>query len=128
MDIRLELREKARRVCPRIVLPEAQDGRVMQAAATLASEGLARPVLIEARGMAAVPPGVETVRPSRDPRLEEFAARLAERRAHKGLTIEQARKLMLDPLWFGAALVASGDCAGGVAIVLPLERLKLCSK
>ena len=115
MDIRLELREKARRVCPRIVLPEAQDGRVVQAAATLASEGRARPVLIEARGRAAVPPGVETVRPSRDPRLEEFAGRLAERRAHKGLTVEQAREQLQDPLWFGAALVAAGDCAGGVA-------------
>ena len=115
MDLRLELREKARRICPRIVLPEAHDDRVLQAAATLASEGLVQPVLIEARGMGSVPPGAETLRPSSDPRLDGFAAQLAERRAHKGLTVEQARELLIDPLWFGAALVASGDCAGGVA-------------
>ena len=115
MDVRLELREKARRLRPRVVLPEAQDERVVQAAATLASEGLAQPVLIEARGMVSVPPGVETVRPERDPRLDGFAEQLAQRRAHKGLTVERAREQLLDPLWFAAALVASGDCAGGVA-------------
>lgn len=115
MDVRLELREKARRLAPRIVLPEAQDDRVLRAAAELASEGLARPVVVEARGMGDVPPGVETVRPDRDPRLDGFAEQLAARRAHKGLSIEAAREQLLDPLWFGAALVASGDCAGGVA-------------
>jgi len=115
MDVRLELREKARRLRPRVVLPEAQDDRVLQAAATLASEGLVQPVLVEARGMGSVPPGVETVRPSSDARLDGFAAALAERRAHKGMTPEKARALLQDPVWFGAALVASGDCAGGVA-------------
>ncbi|MDA1263698.1 MAG: phosphate acetyltransferase [Planctomycetota bacterium] len=115
MDIRLELREKARRVGARIVLPEAQDDRVLQAAATLASEGLVQPVLIEARGMGSVPAGVETIRPSNDGRREAFAAALTEKRAHKGMTIEKARELLRDPLWFAAALVASGDCAGGVA-------------
>lgn len=115
MNIRLELREKARRICPRIVLPESQDDRVLSAAATLASEGLAQPVLVEARGMGSVPAGVETVRPSSDPRLESFAERLTEKRAHKGMTIEKAREQLLDPLWFAAALVESGDCAGGVA-------------
>ncbi|MFT4647441.1 MAG: phosphate acetyltransferase, partial [Glaciecola sp.] len=61
MDILLEIREKARRLHRRIVLPEAQDERVVQAAAQLASEGLCQPVLIEAKGMAAVPPGVEII-------------------------------------------------------------------
>ncbi|MCP4243888.1 MAG: phosphate acetyltransferase, partial [bacterium] len=115
MDILLELREKARRLHRRIVLPEAQDERVVQAAALLASEGLCQPVLVEAKGMAAIPPGVETVNPARDSRLEGFAASLVERRKHKGLTIEAARKQLLDPLYFGASLVSSGDCHGGVA-------------
>ncbi|MCP5022677.1 MAG: phosphate acetyltransferase [bacterium] len=115
MDILLELREKARRLHRRIVLPEAQDERVVQAAALLASEGLCQPVLVEAKGMAAIPPGVETVNPAHDSRLKGFAATLVERRKHKGLTIESARKQLLDPLYFGASLVSSGDCHGGVA-------------
>jgi phosphate acetyltransferase len=115
MDILLELREKARRLHRRIVLPEAQDERVVQAAAQLASEGLCQPVLIEAKGMAAVPPGVEVIQAARDPRAEGFAANLAERRKQKGLTLEGARQLMQNPLYFGASLVATGDCHGAVA-------------
>ena len=53
MDVLLELHEKARRLDRRIILPEAQDPRVRQAAARLASEGLCRPVLIDAPGIGA---------------------------------------------------------------------------
>ena len=50
MDLVLELHEKARRRGKRVVLPEAADERVVQAAGRLASEGLVQPVLVEARG------------------------------------------------------------------------------
>ncbi len=115
MNVLLEIREKARRLHRRIVLPEAQDERVVQAAAMLAAEDLCQPVLVEAKGMAAVPSGVEVINAARDSRAEGFAATLAEKRKHKGLTIEAARQLMLDPLYFGTSLIASGDCHGGVA-------------
>jgi phosphate acetyltransferase len=114
MNLVLELREKARRLSRRIVLPESQDPRVLQAAAKLASEGLARPVLVETAGLSSTPPGVEVVRPSHDPRVEKFAAELHERRKAKGMTIDDARERMRSPLFFGAALVKSGDCAAGV--------------
>jgi phosphate acetyltransferase len=114
MNVLLELREKARRSKRRIVLPEAGDARVCQAAAKLAAEGLCTPVLVDTGG-AALPAGVESLRPKADPRLESFAATLLERRKHRGMTIEEARKRVLDPLIFGAFLVRSGDCQGGVA-------------
>lgn len=115
MDVILELREKAHRLGQRIVLPEAQDPRVLQAAAILASEGLCQPVVVEAPGMGAIPSGVESVRPARDSRLDTFAQSLFERRKHKGMTFDDARERMQMPLFFGAALVAAGDCQGGVA-------------
>ena len=115
MNVILELRERARRNPRRIVFPETQDARVLQAAAVLASEGLARPVLIETRGMGEVPAGVELTRPSRDGRLEAFAQQLFEKRRAKGMTIEDARERLAQPIPFAAALVASGDCDGGVA-------------
>lgn len=115
MDVILELREKARTLDRRVVLPETQDARVLQAAAQLASEGLCRPVLVETPGMGSPPPGVELVRPSADPRAAAFAERLFERRKHKGLTIEEARLKIQQPLYFAAALVASGDADAGVA-------------
>ncbi len=114
MDVLLELREKARRANARIVLPESSDPRVVQAAGMLAAERLCQPVLIEVAGMGPVPPGVDSVRPD-GALLERFAADLAERRRAKGMTLDDARQRLADPLAFGAGLVASGDCAGGVA-------------
>ncbi|MFT4540834.1 MAG: phosphate acetyltransferase [Planctomycetota bacterium] len=115
MDVILELRERARREPRRIVLPESQDARVLQAAAQLASDGLAKPVVLESRGMGDVAAGVELIRPSRDARLESFAQELYEKRKAKGMTIEDARERMLNPIVFASALVASGDCHGGLA-------------
>ncbi len=115
MDLLLELREKSRRLGKRIVLPESQDPRVLQAAGALASERLCRPVLVESRGLGAAPAGVEVVRPARDGRLERFAAALFERRKHRGMTLEEARKRVLEPLLFAGMLVATGDCDGAVA-------------
>ncbi len=115
MDVLLEIAEKARRAKRRIVLPEAQDPRVRRAAAKLAAEGLCTPVLVDTGGMEATPAGVQVVRPSQDPRTAKFAETLHELRAHKGMTRDEARERVLDPLAFGAMLVRSGDCQGGVA-------------
>ncbi len=115
MDVVLELKEKARRLGRRIVLPESQDPRVCQAAAALASEGLCQPVLIDGGGLASAPPGVELVRPSNDSRTERFAQELFELRQHKGLCLEGARSQVLEPLTFAAFLLRSGDCHGAVA-------------
>ena len=75
MDVVLELREKARRSAKRIVLPESQDLRVVQAAGILASEGLCSPVLVASRGVGDIPPGVEVVRPDTDPRRQACLSR-----------------------------------------------------
>ena len=115
MDLLLELAEKARRLDRRVVLPESQDERVVQAAAQLSSEKLCKPVLIHTPGMAAVPAGVEVLRPDRDPHLQDFANRLFERRKAKGMTPEQALAKVKEPLHFAAQLLASDDCAAAVA-------------
>lgn len=115
MNLILELHEKSRRLQKRIVLPEAQDPRVRQAATRLASERLCTPVLVDAGKMGAAPPGIEVVSPQRDPRTPRFAEELYELRKQKGMTPEEAKKRVLEPLTFGAFLVRSGDCAGSVA-------------
>lgn len=115
MNLLLELQEKSRRLKRRVVLPEARDPRVVQAAAKLASEGFAIPVLIDDGDVPNPPAGVELVRPKSDPRTKKFAAELVELRKAKGMTPEEAAKRVLDPLIFGAFLVRSGDCHAGVA-------------
>ena len=115
LDLTLELREKARRLQRRIVLPESQDPRVVQAASALASEGLCKPVLVRTKGMGGSPSGVEVLDPEQDRRIERFAEALFERRKHRGLTIEEARKKVREPLIFAGMLLEQGDCDGAVA-------------
>lgn len=114
MNILLELQEKSRRLQRRVVLPEARDPRVVQAAAKLAGEKLAVPVLIDDGGMASPPHGVEVVRPKSDPRTKKFADELYELRKSKGMSPDEAAKRVQEPLVFGAFLVRSGDCHAGV--------------
>jgi phosphate acetyltransferase len=115
MNLVLELHEKARRLERRIVLPESQDPRVRQAATLLVQQKLCRPVLVDSGRMGAAPAGVDVVRPASDPRAAKFAEQYYELRKSKGVTPEEARKKVLEPLVFGAFLVRSGDCAGGVS-------------
>jgi len=115
MNVLLEIQEKARRLGRRIVLPESQDPRVRQAAATLASKKLCVPVIVDSGRAGTQPPGVEIVAPARDARTGRFAEELHELRKAKGMTIEEARRRVLDPIVFGAFLVRSGDCQAGVS-------------
>ena len=46
MTIMERIREKARRSLKRIVLPEGDEARTIQAAAICAAEGLAEPILL----------------------------------------------------------------------------------
>lgn len=115
MDVLLELREKARRLERRIVLPESQDPRVLQAAALLRSQGLCRVALVHSRGMGPAPAGVEVLVPAEDPRRERFAQTLLEKRKHRGMTIEEARERVLEPLTYAGMLLVADDCDGAVA-------------
>jgi len=115
MNVSQEIFAKARGKNRRIVLPEAHDPRVREAAGELASQGLVTPVLLDAGKLGTPPAGVEAVRIRDDSRLERFAETLYEKRKSKGMTLEDARERVLDPLMFGSFLIASGDCDGGVA-------------
>ncbi len=109
MNLILELRERARRQNKRVLLPESQDPRVLQAAAVLASEKLCQPVLVETQGMGPVPSGVELVRPSRDARVGRFAEELFALRQHRGMKPDEARAKVLEPLIFAGFLLRAGD-------------------
>jgi phosphate acetyltransferase len=115
------VRARARANPRRIVLPEGADPRTLDAAAILAREGLARPLVVggpltaadlEDRGVGEL---VETVDPEHDPRRADLAARLYERRKAKGMTETDALRHAGDPLLFGALLVAAGEADGSVA-------------
>ena len=97
-----EIEQRAGRLGRRIVLPEVEDPRVVEAGEQLRRRGIAEVVAIET--------------PARDPRHAEVAAHIFERRRAKGVSEAQAAELAADPLYFGASLVALGHadgCVGG---------------
>lgn len=105
MNFREQLRARAQARPRRIVLPEAEDGRVQAAAAILRAERLAEPILI----------GPGAIEPTQDGRLPRVAQWLRERRPDKVDDAVHALDLATDPLRFGAALVALGEAEGCVA-------------
>ncbi len=117
------IREKARADVKSIVLPEGDEPRTVAAAAALAREGLARPILLgdpaRVRSVAADRGvslgGVEIVDPASDARAAAYAAALHELRREKGVTEEKARALVADPMHFGMMMVKEGDADGLVS-------------
>jgi len=107
----------------RILLPEPHDPRVLEAAATVAARGLARPVLLGQR------PAIEQAASARgldvsacefhDPHgaglLEAFAADYCRLRRHKGVTLEAARDAVADPLAYAAMMLRHDQVDGLVA-------------
>jgi phosphate acetyltransferase len=118
-----QLVERARADRRHIVLPEATDDRILEAAAILLRRGVADLTLlgeetkVRARGSSL---GLDLdqagVLSPLDPELRErFAATYAEARAHKGMTIEKARDIVTDISYFGTMMVHLGLADGMVS-------------
>lgn len=101
-------RLRAAGVRRKIVFPEGDDARVLEAAARLAREELAEPILI-ASPPAAAPPGVRIVAPQGSPLLARYAAILYERRRSRGVTQLEAAAGAAHRLNFAALMTAAGD-------------------
>ncbi len=110
----------------RIVLPEAGDIRVLAAAALVVQEGLAKVVLIGDRDAVLHLAGEHHIEienrqhlvienPEASNHTEKYIDRLFQAHQHKGLTLDQARKQVVDPLTFATLKVMSGDADGVVA-------------
>ena len=108
----------------RIVLPEGTEERTLKAADMILRDGIAKLVILgnptEIMDLASqwslTNIGKATiVDPENCPKHEEYAELLCELRKKKGMTIEEARKLTLDPLYLGCLMVKSGDADGQLA-------------
>lgn len=122
MDILAKLKNRVRAYSQRIVLSEGADPRVVAAAAAVAREGFARPVLLgreqtvrdAARAAGVSIESIETIDPAASPRLDRYAELYYERRRARGATLEEARAIAARPLYFAALMVAAGDADGTV--------------
>ncbi|MGC3955058.1 MAG: phosphate acetyltransferase [Propionicimonas sp.] len=118
-----QLMELARSNRQTIVLPEATDPRILESAAILTRRGVANLILLgdpnaiktQATHLGLGLSGVETVDPTDPELLDRFAAEYARLRAHKGVTLDQARAKMADLSYFGTMMVHLGMADGMVS-------------
>ncbi|HEX5045040.1 MAG TPA: phosphate acetyltransferase [Candidatus Polarisedimenticolaceae bacterium] len=107
----------------RIVFPESDEPRTLQAVARLAAEGIVQPILVGARRMVERTATREGVAldgiPVMDPADPEVRARARYAAAAalegKGMREEDLARLVEHPLYAAAALVAAGEADGSVA-------------
>jgi len=115
--------EHAIRLQKRIVLPETQDLRVLQAAEIIRGRQYARVTLLgppdRVREQAKLNnvdlSGVEVLDPAADPHRDEYVDRLHEKRKAKGMTRQQAAEMLANYVYYGAMMVGADRMDGMVA-------------
>ncbi|AKT51944.1 phosphate acetyltransferase [Arsenicicoccus sp. oral taxon 190] len=118
-----QLLEQAKAADRHIVLPEGQDDRILRATEILLRRGTVRITLLgvadelqaRAREIGVDLSGAQIIDPHDPDHVERFAARYAELRAHKGMTVERAREVVVDPSYFGTMMVLMGEADGMVS-------------
>ena len=124
MDLISEIVERAKANKQRIVLPEGTEERTLKAANQILTDGVADLILIgnpEEIANHAKEWGLGNINkatiidPNNHPKMEEYAQLLCELRKKKGMTIEEARELVKNPLYLGCLIIKSGDADGQLA-------------
>ena len=124
MDLLSQIVERAKSNKQRIVLPEATEERTLRAADRVLADDLADLILIgnpaELKELAGKW-GLKNidkatiVDPENNPKSEEYATLLAELRKKKGMTIEQARELVKNPLYLGCMIIKTEGADGQIS-------------
>ena len=108
----------------RIVLPESLEERTITAADKALADEIADIILIGDRGeilALADRLGLKNIGkatiidPKTSEKTEEYAQLLFQLRQKKGMTIEKAHELVMDPLYFGCLIIKSGDADGQIS-------------
>jgi phosphate acetyltransferase len=124
MDFVKDMRNKAKSLKKRLVLPEGTEERTIKAARIITDEGLAASVSLigeegEIQKAAAKAgtglEGIKLVNPAASPLLEKYSREYYELRKHKGMTEGQAKTDILHFLRWGAMMVHLGEADAMVA-------------
>ncbi len=120
MELIDQIKDKARELQMRIVLPEGTEIRTLRASEIVLKEGLAELILLgnpliikditDKEGIDIT--GAEIIDPLSSPKRDYYADLMVEIRKDKGLTKEEALKLLDDPLYYGPMMIKAGDADG----------------
>lgn len=124
MELIEQLIARAKANKQRIVLPEGTEERTLKAVNQVLTDGVADLIILgnvdeihnlaKQWGLGNIDKAT-IIDPATSPKKEEYAQLLAELRKKKGMTIEEARQKVLDPLYFGCMIIKSGDADGQLA-------------
>ena len=117
------IKNKAKSEMKTIILPEAEDIRVLEATEKVGKEGFAKIILVGntektkeiAKENNIDISSAEIIDPERSEKYEEYAKAFYELRKAKGMTEEEARKILKNPVYFGMMMVKQGDADGLVS-------------
>ena len=128
MDILQQMLKRAQENPQRIVLPEGDEPRTLEAANLLLKDKVAKLILIGdpavIRQMAqeknyeyilSEESELTIMDPLTDPKMPKYANLLFELRKAKGMTLEQATEKVKDPLYLGCLMIKNGDADGELA-------------
>lgn len=123
MELMKKLLQSAKSDRKKIVLPEGNEERTIQAAFQIQREELAFPILIgdkeaileKASSLDIDLSGIEIIDPEKSERLDVYIQEFYELRKNKGMTIGKAEKIVRDPLYFGTMMVKLDDADGMVS-------------
>ena len=124
MNITERLQEQASALHARVVLPEGDDPRVIQAAVTLAQQNIVQPILLgdlaEIQQVAddnniVLPDTVQLLDPKNSPQQDRFVAEYFDLRKAKGISQTEAKEAIISPLNYAAMMVRLGAADGCVA-------------
>ena len=124
MDLLAQIVARAKSNKQRIVLPEATEERTLRAADQVLADDIANIILIgnpdEIKKLAAEwglthIDKATIIDPDNNPKAEEYAQLLTELRKKKGMTIEQARELVKNPLYLGCMIIKTEGADGQIS-------------
>lgn len=115
------IKNKAKKLNKSIIFPESTNERILKACEIIVKEKIARPILIgvpeviekKAREINVNLQGIEIRNHQESNHFEKYAEMLYKRRKNKGLTLNEARELLKNPIYFGVMMVYA-DMADGL--------------
>lgn len=117
------MKEKAKKDIKTIILPESEDIRVLESASKVLKEGFANIILIgDENNVQALATQnniniakAQIINPKTSNQFEEYANYLYELRKEKGVTLEKAKEMLLEPIYFGTMMLKQGKADGLVS-------------
>ena len=116
------IKERAKKDVKTIVLPESMDRRTLEAADKILKEGIANLIIIGTdEEISKNSEGLDIskatiINPNTSELTEELTNKLYELRKEKGMTLEEAKRLLLeDYMYFACMLVKTGRADGAVS-------------